>query len=119
MRRLHRTVTVLLVVAVLFPFTTMAQEKKEIPSIGDIHDRWLLSLGVFLPYYNTDAQINSPNDNGTGVDLEDDLGFKANDSVVRFDGLFRISRRHQVGFAWFRLDRASMKISRSRSSGTI
>jgi len=109
MRRLHRAVAALLMVAVLFSLAAMAGEKKEIPSIGDIHDRWLLSLGVFLPYYNTDAQINSSNDAGTGVDLEDDLGFKANDSVFRLDGLFRISRRHQVGFTWFRLDRTSAK----------
>ncbi len=96
-------------VALVVSATATAQTLKEVPSIGTIQDRVILAFGFFLPSFNTDVQINSGNGNGTGVDLEDDLGFKADESVFRFDGLYRVSRRHQVGFSVFRLDRNSTK----------
>ncbi|NOZ95971.1 MAG: hypothetical protein GXP47_14710 [Acidobacteria bacterium] len=91
------------------PATAAAQVFKDVPSIGAIQDRVVLSFGFFLPSFNTDARIDSADGDGTGVDLEDDLGFKANDSVFRFDGLYRLSRRHQIGLSIFKLDRSSTK----------
>jgi len=109
-RRIEVT-AVVLALALLFSATATAQEQvqKKVPSIGVIQDRFLFSLGFFLPAFNTEARIDSADHDGTGVDLEDDLGFKADDSVFRFDGLYRISRRHQIGFSYFKLDRSSTK----------
>jgi len=108
MRRAYRTWVLSLMILTVCG-SAAAQEAKDVPSPGTVHDRFVLSFGFFLPDYNTDAQISSPDHEGTGVDLEKDLGFKANDSVFRFDGLFRISKRHQVGFSWFRLNRSTNK----------
>jgi len=111
-RRNVGTPLLLFVVAALsfaLPATSTAQEAKEVPSPGVIHDRFILSFGFFLPDYNTDARISSPDHEGTGVDLEKDLGFKADDSVFRFDGIFRISKRHQIGVSWFSLNRSTTK----------
>ncbi len=102
-------ISIVFVLALGPPATSAAQEAKEVPSPGAIHDRFVLSFGFFLPAFNTDARISSPDHEGTSVDLEDDLGFKANDSVFRFDGLFRISRRHQIGVSWFSLNRSTTK----------
>ncbi len=69
-----------------------------------------LSFGFFLPSYNTDLLVSGPDGDGTGVDLEDDLGFAASDAVFRFDGLLRLADRHHLGFSWITLDRDSSKV---------
>ncbi len=106
------TFNVIAVFAVLLlGFATIGatQEAKEVASPGTIHDRFIFSFGYFLPQNHTRAVISSPDHEGTGVDLEEDLGFKAHDDVFRFDGLIRLSKRHQIGFTWFTLDRSSAK----------
>ncbi|HHQ48647.1 MAG TPA: hypothetical protein ENK19_07160 [Acidobacteria bacterium] len=99
----------ILVVALGLSLPAIAQEPKRVASPGKVHDRWAISLGFFLPYYNTDARVSSPEHEGSYVDLEDDLGFKADDSVFRLDGLFRISKRHHLKLTWFSLNRTSSK----------
>ena len=51
--------------------------------------------------FSTDAGL------GTRFDLEDDLGQDRSDAVVRFDGLYRFSKRHRVDFSYFRISRSS------------
>ena len=78
-------------------------------SPGAIHDRFTIGLGFFLPSYNTNTLVSAPEIPGSGVDLEDDLGFKADDSVFRLDGRWRISGRHNLAFTYLSLQRGSDK----------
>ena len=112
MSRGHSLCTVIVVIflAVLGSgASTNAQESQTTSKHPQHEDRWILSFGFFLPGFNTNALVSSPTHDGSAIDLEDDLGFKAHDSVYRFDGLFRITNRHQVGFCWYNINRNSSK----------
>jgi len=80
-----------------------------VQSPGSIHDRFTIGLGFFLPSFNTNALVSSPDIPDSGVDFEDDLGFKADDSVFRFDGRWRISGKHNLAFSYLSLKRDSNK----------
>jgi len=108
LRSMLRVARCCLVVLVL-PCVAAAQATMGPDDPGGGRKRVALSFGFFLPSYNTDLLVSVGDGTGTGVDLEDDLGFRASDSVIRFDGLFRLADRHHLGFSWLSLDRSSTK----------
>ena len=72
--------------------------------------RFKVTAGAFFPVNNTQIQVGRNNgQQGTEIDLEDDLGFSK--SSTSFLGTFdwRISRRSRLGAEYFVLNRNSSK----------
>lgn len=75
-----------------------------------LSDRFTLSVGGFFPYIDSDIRLDSDNSNipGTEIDLEDDLGMDETHPTV-FGGLrWRITPRHRIEAAYFRLNRRGL-----------
>jgi len=73
------------------------------------HDRFSLSLGVFVTDRDTTARLDSSLGDGTDTDFESDFGLDSSDSVFRADGYVRFSEKHRVDFSVFDLSRDSAK----------
>lgn len=72
--------------------------------------RFKVTAGAFFPVNNTQIQVGRNNgQNGTKIDLEDDLGFSKSSAsfLAAFD--WRISRRSRLGVEYFSLNRTSSK----------
>ncbi len=102
------TVPMVLAMVLALPAAVLAGDA-EIESPGAIHDRFTIGVGFFLPSFNTNALVSSPDIPGSGVDFEDDLGFKADDSVFRLDGRWRIAGKHNLAFSYLSLKRDSSR----------
>jgi hypothetical protein len=70
-------------------------------------DKWGLSLGVFVTKTDTQAQLKGEADQGSDVDLENDLGFDNSDTSFRVDGYYRFAEKHRVDFSVFDFSRNS------------
>lgn len=94
--------TLLAMLLLAAPSITSAQSADE--------EKFSLSLGVFLTDRDTSTTLDgSPNDPGTDVDLEKDLGLSRSDSVFRVDGYYKFNEKHRIDFSWFDLSRTSSK----------
>lgn len=73
-------------------------------------EKFSVSLGVFITDRDTETRLDGtvPGD-GTDVDVENDLGFDASDSVFRIDGYYRFTEKHRLDFSWFDLSRTASK----------
>jgi len=71
--------------------------------------RFKFTVGAFFPVNNTQVKVGRNGNEGTEVDLEDDLGFAK--SSTSFMGTFdwRISRRSRLGLEYFVLNRTASK----------
>jgi len=98
-----------LIPVMVFLVTSPAFSGDTITGPGGIRDHFTLSLGFFFPFYGTDLKVNSMDHGGTPVDFENDLGFKTDDSVFRFDGRWRMTEHQALEFAYFTMDRSSHK----------
>ena len=79
----------------------------------------VLQLGGYLLETDTTIRLDGAFDSGTEIDLEDDLGFEDADRL-RFDGLWRMTPRHHLRGAYFKLDReASRRVERDFELGDI
>ncbi|UCH75312.1 MAG: hypothetical protein JSU82_05570 [Rhodospirillales bacterium] len=69
-------------------------------------EKWSISGGMFIADLDNTIRLGA---SGVGieVDLEEALGLKSGQTVVRFDGAYRfgIEERHRVDFTWFDLSR--------------
>jgi hypothetical protein len=73
-------------------------------------EKFSVSLGIFVTSRDTQTRLDGeiPGD-GTDVDVENDLGFDASDSVFRIDGYYRFNEKHRLDFSWFDLSRTASK----------
>jgi hypothetical protein len=83
--------------------TLAAEEKTSL-----IDTNVILQLGGYVVSTDTTVRIDGSHGRGTDFNLEDDLGFE-DANRFRFDGLWRISPKHHLRAAWFRLDRDSTR----------
>lgn len=73
-------------------------------------ERGSISLGAFITDRDTEGRLDSDTlGQGTTIRLEDDLGLKSSQTVVRLDGYYRINQRHRLNFALFGLSRDSTR----------
>ena len=73
-------------------------------------ERFSASLGIFITDRNSDTKIDgSAGNEGTDVDLEDDLGLDPSNTVFRLDAYFNFNERHRIDFSWFDLSREADK----------
>ncbi len=70
-----------------------------------VSDKWNFTIGSFLTDFKTDAAVGSGGVIGTIIRLEDDLGFDDDDTLFRFDGIYRFNSRHSIGFGFWTLNR--------------
>jgi hypothetical protein len=69
-----------------------------------------VSLGLFVPINNTAVTLQArETGNGSRIDFEDDLGYKANVSTAMGGLKWRISKRSVLDFNFYRIDRNSSK----------
>ncbi|MDH3590121.1 MAG: hypothetical protein OEQ74_12035 [Gammaproteobacteria bacterium] len=85
--------------AIAFPVLGFAEA--ELPQ-----HRYSLSLGTFITDRDTTTQLDSDTlGPGTPVDLENDLGLKRSETVLRVEGYARFAQRHRLDFSFFDLSR--------------
>jgi len=73
-------------------------------------DKFRLNVGGFLPAIDSELIINSKTlGQGTRIDLEEDLGFDEDVSIVRLDGYWRFAKRHRLYFGYYGFDRDAIK----------
>jgi hypothetical protein len=66
-------------------------------------ETFTISGGVFLPSFDTSAQVDTSLGIGTGVNLEDDLGLTSDETTFWGDASWRFARKHRLTAAYFRL----------------
>lgn len=97
----------LLLLAVSVPITAAAQPVGADQSL--VLDRWEITLGGFVTGLDTEVRFDEIAGNGgTSVNLEDDLGFDDQDTVLRLRAARLLGRRHQVGFNYFATERRGL-----------
>ena len=103
---LERSRTSLIVLSVALAFTWVPAA---VAQSAD-SEKFSVSLGVFITDRDTQTRLDGtvPGD-GTDVDVENDLGFDASDSVFRIDGYYRFNEKHRLDFSWFDLSRTASK----------
>jgi hypothetical protein len=69
-------------------------------------ERFLLSGGFFLPYFDTDLGVDGARDGGS-VNLERDLGFTEDVGTGWLGGSWRFARNHRLSVSYFRFVRAA------------
>jgi hypothetical protein len=67
------------------------------------------SVGAFFTDRDSRTRLNGTVGEGTDVDLENDLGLKRSDTVVRLDGYWRFADKHRVDFSVFDMSRSATK----------
>lgn len=74
--------------------------------INQGEETFVFGAGVFLPSFNSSLRVdNTDLDLGTGVNLEDDLGLKSNETTSWLSGMWRFSANHRVSLAYFGFSR--------------
>lgn len=83
------------------------------------HDYFLtIQLGGFWAYNDAKVKLNSPELEGTEIDLERDFDLSNNKFFPRADVIFRIGKRHQIAASFFDLSRKkSLVLDRTVSFG--
>jgi hypothetical protein len=91
-------------VLLLYMPTASAQEEE--------FDHFSISLGVFLTDRASKTRLNGSldNDDGTNVNLENDLGLDRSDTVFRIDGSYRFNDRHRIDISAFDLSRSKTRV---------
>ena len=73
-------------------------------------DTFKLEAGVFLPAIDSNLKIKSKSiGEGTGIDLENDLGFDDTISIGRVGGYWRFAKRHRLNFGYYGFNRDASK----------
>ena len=73
-------------------------------------DRFRLEAGLFLPAIDSNLKIKSKAiGEGTGIDLENDLGFDDTISIGRVGGYWRFAKRHRLYFGYYGFNRDASK----------
>ncbi|MFQ5544678.1 MAG: hypothetical protein ACE5FE_01750 [Acidiferrobacterales bacterium] len=70
-------------------------------------DRFSLAFGIFFVEEDTEITLSGDLGPGTPIDFQDDLGFDADEEVVRFAGHYRFKPRHRINFGYWDLSRDS------------
>lgn len=92
-------------VVVLSASAVRAQAQDPNPFDRGTKDILSFSVGGFLMTFNTTAELDPKNGQGTTIDLEKDLDLADKANRVRFDGYWRIKPRHRLDFGWLLYDR--------------
>jgi hypothetical protein len=80
---------------------------------GDLSDQhFWLSLGAFLPSFNTTARLDSERAGvpGATIDSEDDLGLDARSTNYRLDFVWHIAPRHALAARYFEFKRSATSV---------
>ncbi len=73
-------------------------------------ERWEFDLGGFFLGANTDVTLYSNVlDQGTQVNLEDDLGFDSSGTSFHINAAVRLGRRHQFSLGYFQMPRDTLE----------
>lgn len=59
-----------------------------------------ISVGIFPTTFSTSSRLSTAENEGTEVDLEDELGFDNSASNVRVEGLWRFRPKHRLEFGY-------------------
>lgn len=72
-------------------------------------DRWTFRIGGFLTGLSTDLRLDNPitGDEGTGISLEDDLGFSSSEGVPRLNLALILGKRHEIAIGYYKTERDS------------
>jgi len=109
-QRALRLIGCLLVVAVAVPAFAQNEDEYYSDSRG-LRDRWGLDLGWIFASFDTNLKIYSKElDQGTEINLEDDLRFDNNADDSNFRAYFRIRPRHRIGFTYYEFDRSTSTV---------
>jgi hypothetical protein len=68
-------------------------------------ETFTISGGVFLPSFDTSAQVDTSLGIGTGVNLEDDLNLTSDETIFWGDASWRFARKHRLTVDYFRFTR--------------
>jgi hypothetical protein len=99
----------LLSMLLLSPLAAVAKEKPEWRS-WPLGDRLVGSIGYYLPKLNTQAAIATQGDDvGVLISFEDTLGLSDSKGTGILAFKWRISKRNELSFNYFKLDRDSTK----------
>jgi hypothetical protein len=93
--------------------TGAAQETSPDPEKFDrIRDRFYLRLGTYAVGYS-DATLNifSGSVLGINLDVEKDLDLNSPGQVARFDGYYRLTPKHALGFSYYSLNQSGTTVS--------
>jgi hypothetical protein len=85
------------------PFAANAQ-----PTVGS--ERASILVGSFITDRESSARLDSGSNEGTDIDLEDDLGLDSSMSVARLGGYLWFGRRHRFDVAYFDMSREASRV---------
>jgi len=70
-------------------------------------ERFSIGIGAFITDRDTNTRLDSSGttNDGTDIDLENDLGLESSSTFFRADGYYRLNRRHRLDFSIYDLSR--------------
>ena len=90
-------------------FWTLVAALGALPLAAQPQSNLFIGLGVFPTSFSSSARLDSEQQEGTEVDLENDLGFDSNASNIRLEGFWRFRPRHRIEFGYTSWRRTSEK----------
>jgi opacity protein-like surface antigen len=112
-RRLAGTVVLMLAAALPAVAAGSTPAAGEVQPYGDLSDQhFWLSLGAFLPNFDTTATLDSEVAGipGATINTEDDLGLDEDNTNFRFDFVWHIAPRHALTARYFEFTRSASKL---------
>ena len=109
MRGVHCRCLLALIVFITTVAAASSQALAEEESMVGL-DKFKLEAGVFLPAIDSNLKITSKAiGEGTGIDLENDLGFDDTITIGRVGGYWRFAKRHRLYFGYYGFNRDASK----------
>jgi hypothetical protein len=112
-RRLAGTIALLLAAALPAIAAQSTSAASSSGPYGDLSDQhFWVSLGAFLPNFDTKASLDSEVAGlpGASIDTEDDLGLDEDNTNYRLDFVWRMAPRHALAARYFQFKRNATKL---------
>jgi hypothetical protein len=75
-------------------------------------ETFTITGGVFLPSFDTSAQVDTSLGIGTGINLEDDLGLSGDEMTFWGDVSWRFARKHRLTVGYFDFTRDASAVAK-------
>jgi hypothetical protein len=80
---------------------------------GQGKPKWEVQVGGYLPAFSTKLRADVRGEElelGGKIDLEDDLGLDDRQTIYRLDGTYRLSRKGEIDFTYYRFSRSARAV---------
>jgi hypothetical protein len=109
-RALSLAASAVVLLLLLSAWPAVCQTEADFIAVKGMDEKFRLDLGGFFQQFTTTIRLDSSTlGRGTEINLEDDLGVKANQTNFRADGYWRIGRHSRLDFGYTGWNRSNSR----------